>query len=107
VLRSGSNHWGSVAKFFHWTVVLLILVQGTIGLVMVELQVTFNRAGADGYSMRFIAGFAASAAFKRSTFGMTRSLPDNGDDVAIHIEVEGIRDGDAQKQAAPDDAEHQ
>jgi polyisoprenoid-binding protein YceI len=46
-------------------------------------------------------GFAASAAFKRSTFGMTRSLPDNGDDVAIHIEVEGIRDGDAQKQAAP------
>ena len=73
----------------------------------VDLQVTFNRAGADGYSMRYIAGFAASAAFKRSTFGMTRSLPDNGDDVAIHIEVEGIRDGDAQKQAAPDDAEHQ
>jgi len=40
VLRSGSNHWGSVAKFFHWTVVLLILVQGTIGLVMVELPKT-------------------------------------------------------------------
>jgi cytochrome b561 len=29
-----------VAKFFHWTVVLLILVQGTIGLVMVELPKT-------------------------------------------------------------------
>jgi len=72
----------------------------------VDLQVTFNRAGADGYSMRYIAGFAATAAFKRSTFGMTRSLPDNGDDVSIHIEVEGIRDGDAQKQPAADAAEH-
>ena len=40
MLRSGGNHWGSVAKFFHWTVVLLILVQGTIGLVMVELPKT-------------------------------------------------------------------
>jgi polyisoprenoid-binding protein YceI len=73
----------------------------------VDLQLTFNRAAADGYSMRFIAGFAATAAFKRSTFGMTRSLPDNGDDVSIHIEAEGIRDGDAQKQTAPDAAEHQ
>ena len=73
----------------------------------VDLQLTFNRAAADGYSMRFIAGFAATAAFKRSTFGMTRALPDNGDDVSIHIEAEGIRDGDAQKQAAPDAAEHQ
>jgi cytochrome b561 len=40
VLRSGSNHWGSLAKFFHWTIVLLILTQGTIGLVMVELPKT-------------------------------------------------------------------
>jgi cytochrome b561 len=37
MLKSGSNHWGSLAKFFHWTVVLLILVQGTIGLIMVGL----------------------------------------------------------------------
>ncbi len=40
MLRSGSNHWGSLAKFFHWTIVLLILTQGTIGLVMVELPKT-------------------------------------------------------------------
>jgi polyisoprenoid-binding protein YceI len=73
----------------------------------VDLQVTFNRAGTDGYSLRYIAGFAATAAFKRSTWGMTRAIPDNGDDVSIHIEVEGIRDGDAQKQAPPNDAEHQ
>jgi cytochrome b561 len=37
ILKSGVNHWGDLAKFFHWTIVLLILVQGTIGLIMVEL----------------------------------------------------------------------
>ncbi len=35
--RSDASHWGSLAKFFHWTTVLLILVQATIGLVMVTL----------------------------------------------------------------------
>src|SRR5512146_1306288 len=70
----------------------------------VDLQVTFNRAGADGYSLRYIAGFSATAAFKRSTWGMTRTIPDNGDDVTLHLEVEGIRDGDAQKQAEQKDA---
>jgi polyisoprenoid-binding protein YceI len=73
----------------------------------VDLQVTFNRAAADGYSMRYIAGFSATAAFKRSTWGMTRTIPDNGDDVSLHLEVEGIRDGDAQKQAEPKDTGHE
>ena len=36
-VKSDASHWGSLAKFFHWTMVLLILVQATIGLVMVEL----------------------------------------------------------------------
>ena len=36
-IRSDATHWGSLAKFFHWAVVLLILAQGTLGLVMVEL----------------------------------------------------------------------
>lgn len=36
-LKSDTTHWGSLAKFFHWAVVLLILTQATIGLVMVEL----------------------------------------------------------------------
>jgi cytochrome b561 len=35
--RSDAAGWGSVAKFFHWTTVIAILVQATIGLVMVEL----------------------------------------------------------------------
>ena len=37
MLRSGNEQWGSLAKFFHWTIVLLIIVQGTIGLIMVDL----------------------------------------------------------------------
>jgi cytochrome b561 len=37
MLKSGNAHWGALAKFFHWTIVLLILVQGTVGLVMVNL----------------------------------------------------------------------
>ena len=36
-LKSDAGQWGSLAKFFHWAVVLLILVQATVGLVMVEL----------------------------------------------------------------------
>ncbi len=67
--------------------------------VPVDLQLTFNRAGLDGYTMRYIAGFSANATLKRSAFGMTRSDKDIGDDVTIHMEVEGERDGDAQQQA--------
>ena len=36
-LMSDTQRWGSLAKLFHWTIVLLILAQGVIGLVMVEL----------------------------------------------------------------------
>ena len=37
MLKSGRDHWGSVAKFFHWTIVLLILTQAVVGLTMVNL----------------------------------------------------------------------
>jgi cytochrome b561 len=37
MLKSGSNHWGGVAKFFHWTIVLLILTQAYVGLSMVNM----------------------------------------------------------------------
>ena len=36
-LKSDDARWGSMAKFFHWAVVILLLVQATIGLVMVQL----------------------------------------------------------------------
>lgn len=36
-LKSDATHWGGVAKFFHWAIVLLILAQAVIGLIMVDL----------------------------------------------------------------------
>ena len=36
-LKSDAHQWGSLAKTFHWLVVLLIIVQGVLGLYMVEL----------------------------------------------------------------------
>jgi len=69
----------------------------------VDLKVTLNKAAVNGYTLHYVAGFTATAAFKRSAFGMTRSLKDVGDDVSIRIEIEGVRDGDAAKQAAPAD----
>ena len=65
----------------------------------VDLQITFNRGAVDGYTMRYIAGFSANTKFKRSSFGSTRSAESIGDEVTVHIEVEGIRDGDAEKKA--------
>ena len=37
MLKSDTQHWGDAAKFFHWTIVLLILMQGTVGLIMVDM----------------------------------------------------------------------
>jgi len=36
-LKSDAKSWGSLAKFFHWAVVLLILFEGTLGLAMGKL----------------------------------------------------------------------
>jgi polyisoprenoid-binding protein YceI len=65
----------------------------------VDLQVTFNRAAFNGYTLRYVAGFSATAAFKRSAFGMDRETKSVGDDVSVHMEIEGVRDGDAKPQA--------
>jgi cytochrome b561 len=37
MLKSDKLRWGSLAQFFHWTIVALIIVQGAVGLIMVEL----------------------------------------------------------------------
>jgi polyisoprenoid-binding protein YceI len=66
----------------------------------VDLQLMFNRAAADGYTLHYVAGFSATGTLKRSAWGMTRSANDVGDDVALRIEAEGVRDGDAQKHSA-------
>lgn len=75
-------------------------VHGTLSLrgktQPVDLHVTFNRVGVDPYSFHYTAGFSATATLKRSDFGMRKYLPDIGDDVTFRIEVEGLRDKDAQ-----------
>ena len=68
----------------------------------VDLQVKFNKAALNGYSLRYVAGFSATAEFKRSTFGMDRELKSVGDDVSVRLEIEGMREGAAKP--APDAA---
>ena len=79
------------------------IVHGTLTLLGVtrplDLAVTFNRAGVDPYTFKWTAGFSATAALRRSDFGMTKYLPDIGDAIDIRIEAEGLRDGNAQTQA--------
>jgi cytochrome b561 len=36
-LRNSATHWGSVSKFFHWLIVLLLIGQGTVGLLMGDM----------------------------------------------------------------------
>lgn len=56
----------------------------------VLLTVTYNRSGIHPYTNNYVSGFTAEAHFKRSDFGMHAYLPDVGDEVVAHIEVEGI-----------------
>jgi len=81
------------------------LIHGNLTLLgrtkPVDLQVTFNRAAFNGYTLRYVAGFSATAAFKRSSFGMDRETKTVGDDVSVHMEIEGVRGGDAKPQADP------
>ena len=72
----------------------------------VDLQVTFNRAAVNGFTLHYVAGFSARAAFKRSLFGMTRDIGSVGDEVDVRMEIEGVRDGDADKPARPDETGH-
>ena len=64
-----------------------------------DLAITLNRVAVHPYTLKWTAGFHASAQFKRSDFRMTRYLPDVGDEVSVRIDAEGIRDADAQKTA--------
>lgn len=58
----------------------------------VVLDVTFNKAGKNPINDRMTAGFSATAKLKRSDFGMNTLLPDLGDEVSLHIEVEAYQD---------------
>jgi len=59
----------------------------------VTLDVRFNKAGKHPFGDKYVAGWSATSALKRSDFGMKYGLPMIGDDVEIRLEVEAIRKG--------------
>lgn len=61
----------------------------------VTLDVVHNKSGIHPFSGKYVAGFSAKGAIKRSDFGMTYGVPGVGDQVDIVIEVEGLRRGDS------------
>ena len=58
------------------------------------LDVTRNRVGRHSFSLKYVAGFSATATIRRADFGMTRLLPAVGDEVQLRLEVEGLRERD-------------
>jgi cytochrome b561 len=38
MLRNSSERWGALSQALHWLIVLLILAQGTIGLLMDDMR---------------------------------------------------------------------
>ena len=55
----------------------------------VVLEATFNKAGIHPTTMKFIAGFSATATLDRTAFGMTYGAPEIGADIHLRVEVEG------------------
>jgi polyisoprenoid-binding protein YceI len=65
----------------------------------VTLDVTFNKAGEHPYSKKQVAGFSATGTLNRSEFGMEYGLPGVSDEVNIRLEVEAIKQEDADSAA--------
>lgn len=60
----------------------------------VTLKVVHHKSGVLPMDDKvFVAGFSATARLKRSDFGMTKYLPMIGDDVELHLEVQGDQEG--------------
>lgn len=55
----------------------------------VVLHVNYNKSGIHPYTHNYVSGFTADAVIKRSEFGMDSYLAVVGDNVRVHIEVEG------------------
>ena len=58
----------------------------------IALDVRINRIGRHTFSLGYVAGFSATGTLKRSDFGIRRMLPAVGDEVAIRLEVEAVRE---------------
>ena len=67
-----------------------------------DVAFTLNRVANDPYLFKRKAGFSATAMLTRQDFGMTRYADVVGATVALRIEIEGVRDGDAAKPNAKD-----
>lgn len=93
----------NVAKFptIHFKSTGVQVLSGNTGLLTgdltllgvtkpVTLQVTYNKSGIHPFTNNYVSGFTAETRFKRSDFGMSSFLPAVGDEVIVHLEVEGI-----------------
>lgn len=61
----------------------------------VDVAFTLNRIGNDAYAFTRKAGFSATATVHRFDFGMTRYKDVVGNDIELHMEIEGLRDHNA------------
>jgi polyisoprenoid-binding protein YceI len=68
----------------------------------IDIPFTVNRIGKTIYGMHTIAGFSAATSLDRTAFGITGFPHAIGHDVAIWLELEGIRDS----QTPDDNKEH-
>lgn len=70
-------------------------VEGTLTLhgvsKPVTLDVKLNQEGPNPITTKMTVGFSATAAIKRSDFGMTTLIPALGDDVELDIEAEAYQ----------------
>ena len=67
----------------------------------VDVAFHLNKIGNDAYTFKHTAGFAATASFKRSAFGMNKLLSAVGDEITLDISVEAQRGTATPTQAAP------
>lgn len=61
----------------------------------VDLDFAFNRLAATLYGMHTVAGFSATASFKRSDFGITSHPNVLGEGVTVYLQIEAIADDHA------------
>ena len=70
-------------------------VKGDLTILGVTKSVTLNvdniSCGTNPFSKKPTCGFNATTKVKRSDFGMKYGLPAIGDDIAIRLEAEGVR----------------
>lgn len=56
-----------------------------------KFAVTLNKTGRHPFKEEYVAGLSGDGVINRSDFGMTGGLPLVGDEVRIHLEIEGNR----------------